>query len=148
MSIKSQVHAVLNAALSFEQGIEGLKADSAIVAAREEGRDALRALLLPCVASWPKYAVPLVVSEARSNKGATVMDSTHAKYDAATKFLNRLLKTLMGEQSGQKDTGAAEEIEVPANIAALAAKLVALCNEYEGAKKLAALAVAQAFAAK
>lgn len=41
----------------------------------------------------------------------------------------------------------AQDIEVPADIAALAAKLAKLCNEYEGARKLASVAIAQAFSA-
>lgn len=49
------------------------------------------------------------------------------------------------EGSGQK--ASKSDIEVPAEIAKLAAKLVAACNDYEQAKKLAALAVAEAFAA-
>ena len=43
---------------------------------------------------------------------------------------------------------ASEELAVPKHIALLAAQLAAACAEYEGARKLASTAVANAFAAK
>jgi hypothetical protein len=46
-----------------------------------------------------------------------------------------------------KRSNKTEGVEVPAHIAALAAKLAAACLEYEQSKKIAAQAVAEAFAA-
>jgi hypothetical protein len=39
-----------------------------------------------------------------------------------------------------------EELEIPAEILKAAERLAKLCNEYEGARKLASTAIAQAFA--
>lgn len=44
-----------------------------------------------------------------------------------------------------KAPGACEEISIPKHIAALAAQLAAACSEYEGARKLASTAIANAF---
>jgi hypothetical protein len=71
-----------------------------------------------------------------------VFDKEAKAYEAARKALQRLLKDIMGEES----SGAKEEIEVPAEILAAAAKLAKLCAQYEDSRKLASTAVAQAFA--
>lgn len=60
---------------------------------------------------------------------------------AAKRYANRLIAAIIG-----KSSGASEEIEIPAEILAAAAKLAKLCAEYENARKLASSAVAQAFA--
>lgn len=101
------------------------------------------------------YGVALVVSQSPRNKGQQVLDSSAADYEAAKTALRRIRESLTGDADkaavDAANPGARSgksEVEVPAEIAALAARLVAMCNEYEGAKKLAAQAVAEAFAAK
>ena len=101
------------------------------------------------------YGVALVVSQSPRNKGQQVLDSSAADYEAAKTALRRIRESLTGDADkaavDAANPGAQsnrQEVEVPAEIAALAAKLVALCNEYEKSKKLAAQAVAEAFAAK
>ena len=114
----------------------------------------------PVVLAWAskKYACPLVTSESNRNKGQRVLERSHAAFMRADKAFKRAMEDLTGDADAKvsaKAEGEAEgeeEFDVPAEIAAAAAKLVALCNEYalkKGAlKKMAARAVADAFAAK
>ena len=62
--------------------------------------------------------------------------------ETAKRACNRFIERIIGD--GKAKT--AEEIEVPAHIAKLAAQLAAACNEYEQSRKLASTAVANAFA--
>lgn len=108
----------------------------------------------PVVMQWvsKKYACPIVVSTSNRNKGQNVLDRSSAGFVNADKAFKRLMDDLTGDADkakSPKTEGAAEEaeeIEIPAEILAAAAKLAKLCNEYQGAKKLAAKAVAVAFA--
>lgn len=105
----------------------------------------------PAVTEWAskKYGVPLVESKSPRNRGEMVLDRSAAKYEAAKKAAQRLLEALGGDAdaSAKPASNKAEGVEIPAHIAALAAKLAAACLEYEQSKKLAAQAVAEAFAA-
>lgn len=139
MSIKSLVSSALNAAHAYGTAISGLKALPEVKAAQAKGRDALRDLLLPHVATF--YKVPLVTSESNRNKGQQVLDREHASFEAASRALKRLTADLMGEQAPKVD------VEVPAELFAAAAKLAKLASEYEGARSLASKALAAAFAA-
>jgi hypothetical protein len=105
----------------------------------------------PVVLAWAsdKYACPLVTSESNRNKGQQVLDRSHAAFMRADKAFKRAMEDLTGDADAKvsaKAEGDAEEYEIPAEIAAAAARLAKLCNEYEGARKLAAKAVAAAFA--
>lgn len=112
----------------------------------------------PVVTEWAskKYGVPLVESKSPRNRGEMVLDSSHGSYAAARRAAGRLMDALGGdadaevaaEKAKAASNKAGEGVEVPAHIAALAAKLAAACNEYQQSKKLAAQAVAEAFAAK
>jgi len=106
----------------------------------------------PLVIEWAstRYACPIVVSESNRNKGQLVLDRKSPSFAAADKATRRLIDALTGdadEAASAKSEAAKDGIAVPAHIAKLAAALVAACNEYEGAKKLASTAVAEAFAA-
>lgn len=101
--------------------------------------DTVRATLLPVVGKH--YAVPVIDGE-RKAKGTKVLDKTAEKYNTAKSALQRLVADIVGASNGK-----GEELEVPEHIMALAAKLAKACNEYEQAKRLAATAVAAAFAA-
>ena len=78
-----------------------------------------------------------------SRKGGTL---TFAKDSAEEQRLKRIRRLHPDMVKGASNK-AGEGVEIPAHIAALAAKLAAACLEYEQAKKLAAQAVAEAFAA-
>ena len=125
MSIKSNVTAALTAAHSYAAAIEALRGDC-----KGMDKPAAREAILPCVAAF--YAVPVVDGK---------LDSEAKKYEAAKKALYRLLKDLY-PGSDSKD-----EIEVPAELLKAAAVLAKLAAKYEGAKSLAAKALAQSFAA-
>ena len=80
------------------------------------------------------YAVPLVTK----STGKIVFDSSAPKYETARKRVQRLIAFVY-----PKDPG--EEIEIPAELLAAAAKLAKLAHEYEGARSLASKALAAAF---
>jgi hypothetical protein len=92
-------------------------------------RDAIKAIVCPLAAA--KYG------NAKDYADGKWVDSKCA----AKRHANRVIAAVMGTSSG-----ASEEIEIPAEILAAAAKLAKLCAEYEGARKLASTALAQAFA--
>ena len=113
----------------------------------------------PLVTAWAanKHGCPLIEGKGKA-KGRMVLDSDAPTYEAARKAKQRMMKALTGDadkaKSPKSETDAAEaaeEFAVPAEIAAAAAALVALVNEYDlkagELKKLAARAVAEAFAA-
>jgi hypothetical protein len=107
----------------------------------------------PVVMQWisKKYDIAIVVSTSNRNKGQNVLDRDSAAFTKADRAFKRLMDDLTGDADAEvsakaETTDAKEEIEVPADIAALAARLVKLCNEYKGAKRLASQAVAEAFA--
>lgn len=105
-----------------------------------------------------KYGCPTVVSKSPQNKGQMVLDSKAATYVAAQRAFGRLKEALCADADAapaakaEKSDNKVEEFETPAEIAALAAQLVAACREYDmdakGLKALAAQAVAEAFAKK
>ena len=132
-TIKTSVYAALNAAKSYAAAIEELQG-----AFKGKPADDVRIGLLPYVAEF--YSVSVLNGEGKS-KGKKVLDSDAPKYEAAKKALQRLVKDIVGGSSGK-----AEEIEIPAELLAAAAKLAKLANEYEGARSLAAKALAAAFA--
>lgn len=105
----------------------------------------------PVVIEWAaqRYGCATKVSESPRNKGAVVLDSTSKGYDAAKTTVRRVREALVADEAAKAGVTRSDkaDVEIPEDIAKLAAKLVALCNEYEGAKRLAAQAVAQAFAA-
>lgn len=86
-----------------------------------------------------KYGVEPTVSR----KGGTLTFTKDSAEEQRLKRIRRLHPDMVKGASNK----AGEGVEVPAHIAALAAKLAAACLEYEQSKKLAAQAVAEAFAA-
>jgi hypothetical protein len=137
-STQTTVHAVINAAFAYGEGIEQLRTTF-----KGKEREAITKAIIGDVASHPKYKVPMVQGTGRF-EGTMVLDKEHAKYQACRKALQRIVGDIMGKSSGA--TEAAEEIEVPAEILKAAERLAKLCAEYEGARKLASTAIAQAFA--
>jgi hypothetical protein len=124
MSIKSNVLAALKSAHAYGDAIAALRTDCSKLE-KPEAREAI----LPCVAAY--YAVEVVEGK---------LSTESAKYEAAKKALQRLLKDIYPEANTK------EEVAIPAEILKAAKALAALCAEYEGAKSLAAKAVGKAFA--
>lgn len=135
---QTTVHAALEAAHAYGAGIAELRKTF-----KGKSADEVRTAILPHVASYSKYQVPVVDGEGKA-EGTKVLDKGHAKYEACRKALQRIVGDIMGKSSGA--TEPAEEIEVPEEILKAAARLAKLCAEYEGARKLASTAIAQAFA--
>jgi hypothetical protein len=103
----------------------------------------------PIVTAWAseRHGCPLVEGQ-RKAKGRMVLNASAPTYEAAKTSRRRAMEALTGDADApvKSSRGEREEIEVPAHIAKLAAALAAACSEYEGAKRLAALAVSEAFA--
>ena len=113
----------------------------------------------PLVTAWAseRYSVGLVESKSPRNKGEMVLDRSAPGFEAAKKARYRILEALKGDADSEADEAGeannkAEAFEVPAEIAALAARLVAAVREYDltpkQMKRLAAQAMAEAFKAK
>lgn len=104
----------------------------------------------PVVTEWvaTHYSCPLVEGKGKG-AGRLVLDRSSPAFERAKRARSRLIEALRGDADSEESKKAErEELDVPEHIAALAAKLVAACAEYEKAKKLASTAVANAFAAK
>ena len=124
MSIKSNVTAALTAAHAYGKAIDALRTDCAGME-----RDAVREALLPPVAAY--YAVEVI--DGKLNREA-------AKYEAAKKALQRLLKDVCPSSETK------EEVAIPAELLKAAKVLAELAAKYEGSKSLASKALATAFA--
>jgi hypothetical protein len=124
MSIKSNVTTALTAAHAYGAAIAALRKDCAGME-----RDAVREAMLPPVAAY--YAVKVVEGK---------LDREAAKYEAAKKALQRLLADVCPSSNTK------EEVEVPAELLKAAKVLAELAAKYEGARSLAAKALATAFA--
>ena len=96
-------------------------------------KDEVRATLLPIVAQYQG------IETKTQSSGRVVMTGEKQAVNTATVKLNRLVTAIIGKEDGLKD-----ELEVPAEILAAAAKLWKLCSEYEQAGKLCATAIAKA----
>jgi hypothetical protein len=132
------VHQALDSAFTYAEKI-------AVLQAHYKGKTAeqIRAAILPDVASYKKYAVPMVDGKGKA-VGTKVLDKEHPQYENCRKAVTNLTKAIVGKET----SGSVEELEVPAEILAAAAKLAKLCAQYEESRKLASTAIAQAFAAK
>jgi len=100
------VHAALDSCFTYAEKIATLQA-----AFRGKTAEAVRASILPDVASYPKYSVPLVAGSGKA-EGTKVLDKEHAQYEACRKALGRLVSAIVGKAS----SGAKEEIEIPAEV--------------------------------
>jgi len=99
----------------------------------------------------PLYAkargVELIIASRGTRAGEATFDQKDARSERARRAFDRLMVDLFDGASASAGEGK-PDLLVPPEIAKLAAKLVAMCNEYEEAKRLANIAVAKAFAAK
>ena len=100
MSIKVNAHKALTSAHSYAEAIEALRKDC-----KGKTREQAKELLLPAVASFPKYDVPLVKGE-KAAEGRKVMDKDHPKFETARKALNRLLDSMgfTADSHGKEET--------------------------------------------
>jgi hypothetical protein len=105
-SAVSHVHGALDAAFAYGDHIAALRTQFA-----KQTKEAIRAALLPMVANYRKYNVPLVEGDDKSKaKGQMVLDAKHPQYEACRKALGRLVNEIAGEVSGHKEKAV---VEVP-----------------------------------
>ena len=94
--------------------------DACIIKARKDSKDMthdqVRAVILPIVASKPKYAVPLIDGKGKA-QGTKVLDSTHTNYENAKRAVTRLLTDIKGVQSSGKKEAVALPKGIVRNIA-------------------------------
>jgi hypothetical protein len=133
----TMIHDALDSAFTYAEKVALLQK-----AFKGKTADQIRDAIRPDVASYKKYAVPFVEGQGKA-VGTKVLDKEHPQYENCRKAVTNLTKAIVGVTS---DTTETEEIEVPAEILKAAERLAKLCAEYEGARKLASTAIAQAFA--
>ena len=131
-SIKSLVTSTLNAAGAYGKGIDALR--TALTTKGTMSPVDVRAELLAPVAAF--YGVA-VLAKVRG-EGYT-LDKDAAGFEAAKKAIQRMTTDIVGKVA--KETA---ELEVPAEMLALARKLVKLGVAYEQSGKLIAAAIALA----
>lgn len=88
--MKAIVHKALDAALSYGEQVAKLQK-----LCKRNTPAQVRAKLLPLVASYRKYSVPLVKGEGKA-EGTLVLDAEHPKYEACRKALSRLVADVTG----------------------------------------------------
>ncbi len=146
MSLNNQVFAAFDAFVLTMNGATRILRESLMSLGIVSVEDAE-----PIVTAWAgqRHGVALVEGQ-RKAKGRMVLDSAAQNYEAAKTSRRRVMEALTGDAdkdaSPKAEEGAAEEIEIPAELLAAAAKLAKLAQQYEGARKLASKALAQAFA--
>ena len=106
MTLSTHITNALDHAMSYADSIDKARKD-----AKGMTHDQVRAVILPIVASKPKYAVPLIDGKGKA-QGTKVFDSTHTKYEAAKKAATRLLTDICGVQS----SGKKEPVTLPRGI--------------------------------
>lgn len=129
------VSAAYAAAATFAQKVEDLR-DAAKKDNVSFDLKGIKAWLAPATAEY--YKVQLVAKE--RGEGTTWGKDTASQ--TAKKQNDRLAAAVLGEVSKSQ-----EEVEIPAELLAAAAKLVKLAKEYEGARSLASKALAAAWTA-
>ena len=133
-AINTQVRAALDHAHGYAKAVDAIRA----ALKGQLSPEAVQQALMQPVATY--YGVKLVAKQ--RGEGVT-WDKDSAKWETAKKSHQRLCASVLGEGKAQRP-----ELDVPADIAAVAAKLVKMCGEYEDAARLIATAIAQAKAAK
>jgi hypothetical protein len=106
MTLSTHINNALKSAQAYADAIDLARKD-----AKGMTHDQVRAVILPIVASNPKYSVPVIDGKGKS-KGTKVLDSTHAKYETARKAVNRLLGDICGDEP-VTSSGAQEQIILP-----------------------------------
>lgn len=133
VSVSVSVHAAIDAAFEYGDHIKALQAQFA-----KQTKAQVREALLPHVASYRKYNVPLVEGNEKSpSAGKMVLDAKHPAYEACRKALARLVADVVGQTSGHKEK---KEVKVPT--ALVDATIDAVIEAGLDAKQLAAFLAA------
>ena len=118
---------------------------AALVPEFNSDAQALRARVICELSQQPRYAGQWEISA----KGKTLGQTKPQRNSAAERMVSRILsavRTAAKGDEGASDRAEPEEIEIPEELLAAAAKLAKLAQQYEGARKLATRALATAFA--
>ena len=130
------INTLVLASLSYDAAMDKVRAEfQADRLTREDARIALA--MAYCHHAKAKYD-----GQRDAETGKPVRNS------ALEKKVNRDLSAITAKDDADKVSATRDDIAVPKHIQALADALAAACNEYEGARKLGAKAIANAFAAK
>lgn len=95
--MKSIVHKALDAALSYGEQVAKLQK-----LCKRNTPAQVRAKLLPLVANYRKYRVPLVKGAGKA-EGTLVLNSEHPNYEACRKALSRLVADVTGTSSAKTE---------------------------------------------
>ena len=106
MTLSTHINNALASAQAYADAINLARKD-----AKGMTHDQVRAVILPIVASNPKYAVPLIDGKGKA-KGTKVLDKDAPKYETARKAINRLLGDICGD-APTTSSGAQETITLP-----------------------------------
>lgn len=96
--MKAIVHKALDAALSYGEQVAKLQK-----LCKRNTPAQVRAKLLPLVANYRKYKVPLVKGAGKA-EGTRVLNSEHPNYEACRKALSRLVADVTGTRSDKSET--------------------------------------------
>ena len=132
-AINTQVRNALAHAHGYAKAVDEIR----VALKGQMSPDQVQAALLQPVATY--YGVKLVAKQ--RGEGVT-WDKDCAKWETAKKSYQRLCASVLGKGKAQLP-----ELAVPADIAAVAAKLVKMCCEYKDTARLIDIAIAQAKAA-
>ena len=95
--MKAIVHKALDAALSYGEQVAKLQK-----LCKRNTPAQVRAKLLPLVANYRKYRVPLVDGAGKA-EGTLVLDSEHPNYESCRKALSRLVGDVTGTGSAKTE---------------------------------------------
>lgn len=138
MSVSNTLRtAIINAIMTAEAQEDAIAALVAVVQTERIARDAFDAILREAVSV--RYNVPT-----KEYGGKIVLDKKGAPDAKAYEAAKRRHSRIMAECF--PSSNATEEVEIPAELLAAAAKLAKLANVYEGSRSLASRALAAAFA--
>jgi hypothetical protein len=125
----------LDAAHAYGNAVATLRAEAVAGLKGQMSPDTVKAALLEPIAQY--YGVKLV--DKTRGEGKT-WDKEAAKFEAAKKAHQRLAADIMGKAESS------DEVEIPEELLAAAAKLAKLAAAYEGGRSLASKALASAWA--
>ena len=92
MSIKANVAKFIKGTNERAEAVVALKATY-----KGKSEAVVRTALLPIVAAWPKYNVPVVAGAGKA-KGTMVMDSSAAKYETARSMLADMVAKVLSKR--------------------------------------------------
>ena len=145
-SVTKAINALVLASVSYQDALDTVRAEAA--AGRLTKDFAVFALCKAYAHHAPRrYAGQYDPVTFKPYTRAKAKGNESGKTALYTQIISDLSGIFYAEQTKGAKASDDTDIDVPADIAKAAALLAKLCNEYEGSKKLASTAIAQAFTA-